>query len=454
MAGGSADTIYAVASGTGRAALCVVRVSGDGSAKALTALAGSLPPDRRASLRTLRGSDGEPLDEALVLRFVGPASYTGEDCFELHLHGGHAVLADVMGALSALGLRPAEPGEFTRRAVMHGKMDLLSAEAVADVIDAETSLQRKQALRQLSGAASAHYTHWRTRLLQLLAQQEALIDFPDEALPTEVDQALLAGIKELAAEFDAHLAEAPRGERLRSGLVLAIVGPPNAGKSSLINALSTRDVAIVSPQAGTTRDVLEARVEIAGVPVVLLDTAGLRETQDPLEAEGVRRARARMADADLVLALHEATDIAGIDQPAFTPVCSPAQPHADVAFAHMASPVVVQVATKGDLHSGPPPHPLTISTLTGAGMAELFARLEREVVALAGLAASPVVSRARHRTALTAAAAHLRASLDVPWAELRGEELRLAMLALGRITGAVGVEDILDSVFSQFCIGK
>lgn len=448
MIGGYSDTIYALASGAGRAALSVLRVSGSGSAAALTALAGPMPPARRASLRLLRDAKGETLDQALVIWFLAPSSYTGEDCFELHLHGGQAVLADVTEALSALGLRPAEPGEFTRRAVMHGRMDLLTAEAVADVIDAETALQRRQALSQLTGAASALYAEWSDRLLRQLAQQEALIDFPDDALPPDVEQALLDGIAELAGIFEIHLADAPRGERLRSGLVCAIVGPTNAGKSSLINALSRRDVAIVSPQAGTTRDVLEARIEIAGVPVTLLDTAGLRETTDPVEAEGVRRALARMSKADLILSLREATGQPWAGPATVTP------PEIGATQTDMTRAAVVLVTTKSDLSIGLNPTGIAISTLTGAGMADLMACLEREVTGLAGLVASPVVSRARHRASLTTSAAHLRAALKAPWAELRGEELRLAMLALGRVTGAVGVEDILDSVFSQFCIGK
>lgn len=453
MAGGYGDTIYALASGPGRAALSVLRISGSGSARALIAICGSLPPARRASLRVLRDCNGETLDQALVVWFPGPASYTGEDGFELYLHGGHAVLADVSAALSALGLRPSEPGEFTRRGVMHGRMDLLAAEAVADIVDAETSLQRRQALRQLGGAASALYAQWSDRLLRLLAQQEALIDFPDEALPPEVEQILLDSIAELAGIFEMHLVEAPRGERLRSGLVLAIVGPPNAGKSALINALSGRDVAIVSAQAGTTRDVLEARIELAGVPVTLLDTAGLRETADPIEAEGVRRARARMAEADLVVWLREGGDAAWCE-PLIDAPAAIWGGRAEEVPADETRPGVVQVTTKSDLFGQAQPLGLSVSTLTGAGMADLVACLELKVMELAGMAVSPVVSRARHRAALTASAAHLRASLVAPWAEMRGEELRLAMLALGRVTGVVGVEDILDSVFRQFCIGK
>ena len=435
MAAGFGDTIYAVASGTGRAALSVLRGSGSASAATLRALLGRVPPPRRASLGILRDAAGDVLDQGIVLWFPAPASYTGEDCFELHLHGGTAVLEAVAGALSALGLRPALPGEFTRRAVGHGRMDLLAAEAVADVIDAETGEQRKQALRQLSGAVSDIYSGWSNRLLRLLAQQEALIDFPDEALPPEVDAALVKGISDLAGVFETHLAEPPRGERLRSGLIFAIVGPPNVGKSSLINALTRRDVAIVSAQAGTTRDVLEARIELAGVPVTLLDTAGLREATDSLEIEGIRRARMRMAEADLILSLHEASSPPAADRPE-------------------RQGNVLDLATKTDLAADFDARRFGVSTRTGAGLEGLVQRLEAEARKLAGAVETPVFSRARHRTALTEAALHLRSSLAAPWPELRGEELRLALQAVGRVTGAVGLEDVLDSIFSQFCIGK
>lgn len=435
MAIGFSDTIYAVASGTGRAALSVLRGSGPGSEATVAALAGAVPTPRRASLRVLRDASGDVLDQAIVIWFPGPSSYTGEDCFELHLHGGLAVLDGVTTAMTALGLRPALPGEFTRRAVAHGRMDLLAAEAVADVIDAQTSLQRKQALRQLNGTISDIYAGWSQRLLHLLAQQEALIDFPDEALPPEVEAALIDSITDLAQVFEAHLAEPPRGERLRAGLVFAIIGPPNVGKSSLINALAGRDVAIVSPQAGTTRDVLEARVELAGVPVTLLDTAGLREATDAIELEGIRRARLRMADADLILSLYEAS--------------------ADVASNQtLFDGEVVPVATKTDLVADFDPARLGVSTLTGAGLEALVRRLESEAAQLVGAGETPIFSRARHRAALSEAATHLRLALATPWPELRGEELRLALQAVGRITGAVGLEEVLDSVFSQFCIGK
>ena len=303
-----ADTIFAVASGAGRAAIAVVRVSGDGAGALLGRLCRRVPPPRRASLRTLRDEGGEVLDRAVVLWFPAPGSYTGENAAEFHLHGGPAVVAGVCEALVAFGARPAEPGEFTRRAFLNGRMDLLEAEAVADLVEAESSAQRRQALRQLDGALGALYRGWAERLTHLCAQQEALIDFPDEDLPDGQEAAMLAAMDAVLAEIERHLDDDRRGERLREGLVFAIAGAPNVGKSTLINALAERDVAIVAPSAGTTRDVLEARAVFGGVPVTLLDTAGLRASNDPIESEGVRRARARAAAADLVVLVRHAAD--------------------------------------------------------------------------------------------------------------------------------------------------
>jgi tRNA modification GTPase len=302
------DTIFAIASGAGRAAIAVMRISGPDSAAILRALGGRLPPPRRASLRRLRDAAGKALDHALVLWLPAPASYTGEASAELHLHGGRAVIEGVADALVTLGARPAEPGEFTRRAFLNGRMDLIEAEAVGDLVEAETSAQRVQALRQLDGALGAIYHDWADRLRVLLAQQEALIDFPDEDLPPETEALALAELAVLTRQIGGHLDDGRRGERLREGLVFAVTGPPNVGKSSLVNALAERDVAIVAATPGTTRDALETRVVLGGVPVTLVDTAGLREAQDAIEAEGVRRARARAAAADLVIVVGEAGD--------------------------------------------------------------------------------------------------------------------------------------------------
>ncbi len=426
------ETIFAPASGAGAAAIAVLRLSGAETGAVLRAVAGRQPPPRHASLRRLRNAAGETLDHALVLWLPGPASYTGEDSAELHLHGGRAVVAAVADALAAAGARPAEPGEFTRRAFLNGKLDLVAAEAVADLVAAETEAQRRQALRQLEGALGDLYRSWSARLLALMAGEEALIDFPDEDLPPALAAAAAAERAALAADIAAHLADSHRGERLREGLVFAVTGPPNVGKSSLVNALAGRDVAIVSALPGTTRDALETRLILGGVPVTLVDTAGLRETADPIEAEGVRRARAHAAAADLVLALSEAGSPA------------PAREHGSVP--------VLAIATKTDLGGAVPPGALGVSAATGAGLAALRARLATAAERLTQAAGPAPLTRTRHRAALTDALAALERVAPLP--ELRAEDLRQAVRALGRITGAVAVEDVLDRIFSAFCIGK
>lgn len=424
------DTIFAVASGAGRAAVTLLRLSGPQAGAMLDQLC-RRPAPRLAALRALRAG-GEVLDRALVLWLPGPGSYTGEDCAELHLHGGRAVLSAVSEALVRLGARPAEAGEFTRRAFLNGRMDLVEAEAVADLIDAETTAQRRQALRQMEGELGDVLHGWAGRLIRLLAQQEALIDFPDEDLPPEVEAALLAEIAALIGEISALLQDERRGERLREGLVFAVVGPPNAGKSTLVNALATREVAIVSATPGTTRDVLEVRLDLGGVPVTLLDTAGLRDTSDEIEAEGVRRALARMAEADLVLVVAES---------------------GEGAFAEVGDLAKLQIRTKSD-QGGTSLDALHVSARTGVGMDQLRDRLAQAAQDMTQAAGPPPLTRARHRAALAEAVARLQTAGDAALAELRGEDLRLALRAIGRVTGAVGVEDILDSVFRQFCIGK
>ena len=436
----NADTIFAVASGSGRAAVAIMRVSGAGCAGIVERLCGAALVPRCACVRTLRGAGGELLDRALVLWFPRPRSFTGEDCVEFHIHGGAAVRDGVAGALVALSARPAEAGEFSRRAFLNGKMDLLAAEAAADLVEAETSAQRVQALRQMGGALGDQYRGWSARLLRLLAQQEALIDFPDEDLPIGVDDAVNGEIAALAGEMKRHLQDGGRGERLREGLVFAIVGPPNVGKSSLMNAISERKVAIVAKTAGTTRDVLEARIVLGGVPVTLLDTAGLRDTDDPIEAEGVRLARERAGMADLVINVADASLpdggalVVGID---VSPGVERLQIYNKI---DQASPGIIAF--------------LAISALTGQGMAALRDHLADIARRLTSRSGPPPLTRARHRAAVGEALACVTAAANAPLAELRGEDLRLAMRSLGRLTGEVGVEDILDSVFGQFCIGK
>ncbi|WP_237215407.1 tRNA uridine-5-carboxymethylaminomethyl(34) synthesis GTPase MnmE [Falsiroseomonas oryziterrae] len=440
---GFPDTIFARASGAGRAAIAVLRLSGGGTAQVLARLAGALPAPRYATLSRLRAPrSGEVLDQALVLWFPGPASYTGEDAAELHLHGGRAVVAGVTEALVELGCRPAEPGEFTRRAVLHGKLDLTQAEAIADLIDAETVAQRRQALRQAEGTLGAIYTAWTQRATRILAHQEAAIEFEMDDLPTDLAARAQGEAAALAAEIRRHLDDGGRGERLREGLTIAILGAPNAGKSSLLNALLGREAAIVSARPGTTRDVIEAPLDLGGIPAVLADTAGLRETPDEIEQEGVRRARRRADEADLVLAVFAA------DQP----------PDPETLALAEARPDALLVATKCDLAPAPSGllgRPvLATSTRTGAGLDGLQAALATLAEQRAGLAEAPLLTRGRHRAALAEAVTRLDEAQIAPLPELAAEALRGAVLALGRLTGRVGVEDVLDVVFGDFCIGK
>ncbi|MBR0681778.1 tRNA uridine-5-carboxymethylaminomethyl(34) synthesis GTPase MnmE [Roseomonas eburnea] len=437
----AADTIFALASGGGRGAIAVLRVSGAESRGIIARLAGGLPTARMASLRWLRDpTTGDALDQALVLWFPGPKSYTGEDSAELHLHGGPAVIAAVGGALAALGARPAEAGEFTRRAFLNGRLDLTAAEGIADLIAAETEAQRRQALRQADGALAKLYGAWSERLTRLLAHQEAAIEFAEDDLPTDLGDRARDGAATLRAEIVAHLADGGRGERLREGVLVAILGAPNAGKSSLLNALAGRDAAIVSARAGTTRDVVEVRLALAGVPVTLADTAGLREAADEIEQEGIRRAHRRAEEADLVLAVF-AADTAP-----------------DAETLAWVTPGAVVLANKVDLAPAPGKiggvAPLPVSARTGAGLEALRTRLEAEARRLAGAADAAVLTRPRHRAALTEASAWLAEAETALLPELASEALRAALRALGRLTGRVGVEDVLDVIFRDFCIGK
>jgi tRNA modification GTPase len=400
-----------------------------------------LPPPRRA--RRARFTDpatGEVLDDGLLLWFPGPASLTGEDVAELHLHGSRAVVARVVAALQAQRLRLAEPGEFTRRAFLAGKLDLTQAEAVADLVAAETEAQRLQALRQLDGELGRLYGLWAARLARALAHLEAAIDFPDEDLPPEIEDEIRREVEAIAAEIAGHLDDGHRGERLRDGIMVAILGPPNAGKSSLLNRIARRDAAIVSPLAGTTRDVIEVAIDLAGYPVVLADTAGLRDSADIVEQEGLRRALNRAEQADIRLFVFDAR------QPA----------EALGAKAWPAGTTIV-VGNKIDLQpegrDNLPMGVLGASALRGDGLEALLAALGAKVVENYR-GAAPALTRARHRAALEEALAALARSHTAPLAELRAEDLRLAWRSLGRITGRVDVEDLLDLIFRDFCIGK
>ncbi len=438
-------SIFALASGAGRAGVAVIRVSGPAAGPALRALAGRrrLPPARRATLARLRDpADGERLDDGVVLWLPGPASFTGEDVVELHVHGGPGVISGVLEALAARpGLRPAEPGEFTRRRFEAGKFDLTQAEAVADLVAAETAAQRRLALRQMDGELGRLYERWRAALIEALAEVEAEIDFADEDLPANMGERVRPAVSGLVGEIEEHLADRHRGERIRDGIYVAIVGPPNAGKSSLLNRLARRDAAIVAATAGTTRDVIEVRLDLGGLPLVLADTAGLREARCEIEVEGVRRARRRAAEADLKLVVLDAAAGAMID----------------AATAPVLDRDCMLLVNKIDL--APPPASLdrayhAVSMKTGAGLEDFLAALEGEVARRFSTGSAPALTRLRHRAALEEAMSALRRALAAEAPELTAEDLRLAARALGRITGRVDVEDILDVIFRDFCIGK
>jgi len=450
-----ADTIFALASAPGRAAVAIVRLSGSGTAAAVQALAGARPKSRRPSLRTLRRlGDGAPLDQALVLWFPGPHSYTGEDVAELHLHGGAAVIDGVTEALLGLGLRLAQPGEFTRRAFENGKLDLSQAEAIGDLVEAETDAQRRQALAQLGGDLARRHAAWREGLVEALALLEAAVDFPDEDLPAEVARGAAPVIESVAREIDAALADGERGERVREGYRIALIGAPNAGKSSLLNALAGRDAAIVTAMPGTTRDIIEVVLNLAGYRVVIGDTAGLRAPKGAIEAEGVRRATALAEAADLRLLVADAA----------------AKDERWREAAALARPGDICVLNKRDLAPAPAGAPavawakahqlavMDLSATYGIGLVDLKSTLTARVVQALSGGEFPAATRARHRQDLIAARGHLaRAShaLTEPVeVELAAEDVRLAARSLARVTGRVDPEDVLDRVFAKFCIGK
>ena len=549
MSNAARETIYALSSGPPPAAIAVIRISGPRAGDALKALTGRIPEQRKAVLARVRGLNGEIIDQALVLWFPGPQSETGEDVAELQLHGGRAVIAAVMAALSQLeGLRPAEAGEFTRRAFENGKLDLTSVEGLADLVMAETEGQRRQAFRQMTGALRERSENWRTQLIQALALVEARIDFSDEAdVPQDLVTPALQIARSLEGDIASVLADGNRGERLREGFVVAIAGPPNAGKSTLLNRIAKREAAIVSPYAGTTRDVIEVHLDLDGVPVTFLDTAGIRETDDPVEREGVRRARERAAGADLILWIVEAgetsrsdeagnvtwPDMAGnVSRPdaagsasrssddvankARAPgagagmnsrslegretdaVTRSSNAHGRLSKRSGRTPVWL-IRNKMDLHQGliqrnermvqsegksepsvrvnkPSKNMVNkapmkrnefeftsnelefnISAKTGDGFDVLLNELARNAEKFLAGAESALVTRERHRRALQDALGALRRALvpDLSSREdILAEELRLAARALGRLTGRVDVDDVLDVIFRDFCIGK
>jgi len=436
-----------LSSGPGRAGVAVVRVSGAGAAQAIERLAGRLPEPRHAAFRRLRDAAGEVIDEALVLWFPGPRSETGEDMAEFQVHGSRAVLAKLFRTLGALaGFRPAEPGEFARRAFGNGKMDLTAVEGLADLINAETDVQRRQALKQAGGALARIYDAWRAGLIEAMALVEAALDFSDEGdvSDTAARQAhtKVAG---LADELQSHLSGAHRGEIVREGYHVVLAGPPNVGKSSLLNALARRDVAIVSDEPGTTRDVLEVRLDLGGLPVIVSDTAGLRDDAGAVEREGMRRTFERASGADLVLWIVDPLD----------PTWDPPVDLAGDGVAMLRLLNKCDLAGLATVTTGRAV--MQVSARTGAGLAELTASIaERARDAVGDIASVAVPTTVRHRLLVSEALGHLTRFCQGEQSalELQAEDLRLAAHALGRLTGRIDAEDVLGSVFGQFCIGK
>lgn len=443
------DTVFAPATAPGRAAVAVVRVSGPAAGPAVRALSGRLPAPRRAALQSLKDAGGRPIDQALVLWFPGPGSYTGEDSAEFHVHGGPAVVAALLEALSAQGLRLAEPGEFTRRAFENGKLDLAQAEGVADLIEAETEAQRRQALDQLGGALGRAQQAWRSDLIECLAVFEAAVDFPDEEVPADVAERARPILESLVAQLEAALEGVRRGEQVREGFRIALVGAPNAGKSTLLNALARREAAIVTATPGTTRDIIEVPLRLAGYKAVVADTAGLRETTDEIEAEGVRRARAWAAGADLRVWVVDGSGAHASPPPAELEagdLCVINK--ADLPAGGETGAALVEArALELEVHR--------LSARETADVGALEAALSARVVAALAAAEPPTATRLRHGELLREAAGRLRSALgfqDSP--ELAAEDVRLAARALDRITGKIHPEDVLDRVFASFCIGK
>ncbi|WP_430255531.1 tRNA uridine-5-carboxymethylaminomethyl(34) synthesis GTPase MnmE [Neorhizobium sp. DAR64872/K0K18] len=429
------DTIFALSSGALPAGLAVIRLSGSQAFTAAETLAGRLATDRKASLRTIRGRNGAIIDQGLVVGFPGPNSFTGEDCVELHVHGSRAVVAALILELEQIdGLRLAEAGEFSRRAFENGRLDLVEIEGLADLISAETEMQRRLAVEQSFGGQSALYIDWAERLTRSRALIEAEMDFADEDdVPGSVSERVWSEVGQIYLELLQHLETAKSGEIIRDGYKIVIAGPPNAGKSSLLNALANRDVAIVTERAGTTRDILHVDLDMSGYLVRFFDTAGLRESDDIVEVEGIRRARVAIEQADMILALNE--------------IGSPALQNHEFSQTN-----VLTVGTKLDAHAPSDDFDLCISTKTGDGLELLRETILRKITAL--WTGSLVPNRARQVDALKDASNFIAEALNGTELDLRAESLRAAASALGRITGRVDVEQLLDVIFSQFCIGK
>ncbi|WP_306142343.1 tRNA uridine-5-carboxymethylaminomethyl(34) synthesis GTPase MnmE [Roseibium sp. MMSF_3412] len=448
-----ASTIFALSSGATPSGVAVIRVSGPRTKAIVKEICGNVPSGRKAVLSRLKDPEsGDLVDEGLVLFFEGPRSFTGEDVAELHCHGGRAVVGKLLEILGRFeNARPAEPGEFTRRAFDHGRMDLTAVEGLADLIAAETEIQRKQAVRQMGGALGKLYEDWRKRLIHMRAMIEADFDFADEEdVPGSVADEVWSEAATLHAEISAHLQKSRSGERLRSGLQVVLMGAPNAGKSSLLNAIAGRDVAIVTEEAGTTRDVIEVHLDLNGYPLTLIDTAGIRETEGRIEREGIRRAKARAREADLILWAVEPGGVS-IDDP-----------EAGLSVDLRAQVLHWVVHTKADLETPPKQDSsgtikeISCSDQNEAGTRSLFDALTHFAEETISIGEAPLATRERHRTYLSECLKGLAsgvAATHLP-SELRAEDLRRAADALGRITGRIDVEDLLDVIFRDFCIGK
>ncbi|HEB79711.1 MAG TPA: tRNA uridine-5-carboxymethylaminomethyl(34) synthesis GTPase MnmE [Rhodospirillales bacterium] len=441
----SLKTIYALASGFGLSGIAVIRISGSNAGAALRALTkNKLPTPRRAVMSDfINPADGSLLDKGLAIWFPEPHSFTGENIAELHVHGGRSVVSSLLKALSSCeGLRLAEPGEFSRRAFENNKFDLTAVEALADLINAETEHQQRQALRQMQGELGLLYESWRRILLEIIVQLEATIDFSDEDLPHDLERKADESIKNLFHEISSHLKDGRRGEILRCGVHAAIIGPPNSGKSSFLNLLTRRNTAIVSDVPGTTRDVIETRLDIGGYPVVIVDTAGLRDGGDEIEKEGIQRAKDKAQNADLKIAIFDVMQ--GPDPYTYDFIDKNTMV---IANKIDIGPHKTPDEIKGHL-------PWRISLLTGDGIEEMLEGLENEIERRCHLSAAPLLTQARHRASLEDCRNALERFNQEAAIELQAEELRLAVRALGRITGRVDVEDILDEIFHDFCIGK
>jgi len=448
------STIFAESTARGKAGIAVIRISGSGAGKALLKLGiKKIPQPRRAVVAKIYGGS-ELIDSALILWMPAPHSFTGEDVAEIHLHGSRATVNILSKTLLDMGLTPAEPGEFTRRALMNGKMDLTEAEGLADLIDAETRAQAKQAVRQMQGELGNLYESWREKIIQALAHIEAYIDFPDEDLPPALIQDFIKKIKELSGSISAHLDDNKRGEIIRRGFHVAIVGAPNVGKSTLLNWLARRDIAIVSAIPGTTRDVIEVNLDLAGFPVTIADTAGIRESKDAIEIEGVRRARLRAEESDMKIVMLDAAEAPDFNKESLGLID---ENSLVVVNKCDLSPRRKPGSGKPQIPASAGMTPIEISLKNQTGLDELLSAITKILEQRLAPSDAPQITRERHRALLSEALTHLQ-NLENPaifkTTELAAENLRAAATAIGKITGRIDLEEVLDELFKSFCIGK